>query len=191
MFFYFIPYYEFKKNLEGAYMELDIIEQLRSGGPVMIPIGFFSILGLMSLLERMWNIPRSRYQGKEDLRSYISKTLGHRDQLILIEERGRQLVGELRKKTFLLSVTATVTPMLGLLGTVLGMIITFEDIQHAGVGDATALAGGISQALVTTFAGLCVGIPALIAHRWLLREIDDIALDWEACCRAELEGDQK
>lgn len=172
-------------------MDLEIIEQLRSGGPVMIPIGLFSLLGLMSFLERLWNIPRSRYRGKENLRSYISSTLGHSDQLILLEERGRQLVGDLRKKTFLLGVTATVTPMLGLLGTVLGMIITFEDIQQAGVGDATALAGGISQALVTTFAGLCVGIPALIAHRWLLREIDDIALDWESCCRAELENEKK
>jgi biopolymer transport protein ExbB len=172
-------------------MDLDIIEQLRSGGPVMIPIGLLSLLGLMSFLERLWNIPRSRYQGKEELRSFITSTASHSDQLILLEERGRQLIGALRKKTFLLGVTATISPMLGLLGTVLGMIITFEDIQQAGVGDATALAGGISQALVTTFAGLCVGIPALIAHRWLLREIDDIGLDWEGFCRTELEGEKK
>ena len=71
------------------------------------------------------------------------------------------------------------------------MIVTFQDIEVAGVGDPAALAGGISQALVTTFAGLCVGIPALIAHRWVLREIDDMALDWEQSCRELLDGVQK
>ena len=168
-------------------MTVDMIAQLGLGGPVMIPIGVFSVLGLMSFLERLWNLPRSRQTGKEELEQFIPTIVAHPDRQILLEEKGRQLVGALEKKTFLLSVTATISPMLGLLGTVLGMIITFQDIQTAGVGDAGALAGGISQALITTFAGLCVGIPALIAYRWLLREIDSIALEWEAFCRKILE----
>ncbi|MAA79599.1 MAG: biopolymer transporter ExbB [Deltaproteobacteria bacterium] len=170
-------------------MKWELVEQLQTGGPVMIPIAILSVLGLMSLLERVWSLPRSRYQGKEELRTYVRKTMEREEQLQLLEEKGRQLVGMLHKKTFLLGIVASVAPMLGLLGTVLGMIVTFSDIQEVGVGDAGALAGGISQALMTTFVGLCVGIPALVAHRWVLREIDDIALDWEESCRAELEKD--
>ena len=170
-------------------MKWEWIEQLQAGGPVMVPIGILSVLGLMSLLERVWSLPRSRYQGKDELRTYVQQTMGRDDQLLLLEEKGRQLVGALHKRTFLLGIVASVAPMLGLLGTVLGMIVTFSDIQEVGVGDAGALAGGISQALMTTFAGLCVGIPALVAHRWVLREIDDIALEWEESCRAELEKD--
>ena len=168
-------------------MELNWIEQLQAGGPVMIPIGMLSVLGLMSVLERAWMLPRSRAEGKLTLQHKILQTMAQSDQRLLIEDVGRQLVGALHKKTFLLGITASVAPMLGLLGTVLGMIVTFSEIQHVGVGDAGALAGGISQALVTTFAGLCVGIPALVAHRWVLREIDDIALDWEEYCRGQVE----
>ena len=168
-------------------MAFEIIAQLGAGGPIMIPIGVLSVLGLMSFLERLWNLPRSSRKGREELEVLIGKIVGHTERQNLLEEKGRQLVGDLEKKTFLLGITATVSPMLGLLGTVLGMIITFQDIQTSGVGDASALAGGISQALITTLAGLSVGIPALIAHRWLQREIDVIALGWEAFCREKLQ----
>lgn len=65
-----------------------------------------------------------------------------------------------------LGTIASVTPMLGLTGTVTGMIAAFSVISTVGIGDPTALAGGISEALYTTAAGLLVGIPALIAHNW-------------------------
>ena len=71
-----------------------------------------------------------------------------------------------------LGVISSVAPMLGLMGTVLGMVVTFESIQTYGLGNADALAGGISQALLTTLVGLSVGIPALIVHRYLLRVVD-------------------
>ena len=62
--------------------------------------------------------------------------------------------------------------MLGLMGTVLGMVVTFESIQTYGLGNADALAGGISQALLTTLIGLAVGVPTLMAHRFLLTVVD-------------------
>lgn len=65
-----------------------------------------------------------------------------------------------------LSTIASITPLLGLTGTVTGMITSFSVISTVGIGDPTALAGGISQALYTTAAGLMVGIPALVAHNW-------------------------
>lgn len=65
-----------------------------------------------------------------------------------------------------LSTIAAITPLLGLTGTVTGMISAFSVISTVGIGDPTALAGGISEALYTTAAGLLVGIPALVAHNW-------------------------
>ncbi|MDD2999721.1 MAG: MotA/TolQ/ExbB proton channel family protein [Erysipelotrichia bacterium] len=65
-----------------------------------------------------------------------------------------------------LSTIASITPLLGLTGTVTGMISAFSVISTVGIGDPTALAGGISEALYTTAAGLLVGIPALVAHNW-------------------------
>lgn len=65
-----------------------------------------------------------------------------------------------------LSTISTISPLLGLTGTVTGMITAFKVISTVGIGDPTALAGGISEALHTTAAGLMVGIPALVAYNW-------------------------
>lgn len=97
-----------------------------------------------------------------------------------LEEVGRREAAELERFIPVLGTIASVAPLLGLLGTVLGMILTFQAIQSAGgMADVSQLAGGISQALVTTFAGLCVGIPAVMANRFLLSRVDTLLLDLE------------
>ncbi|MEZ4318856.1 MAG: MotA/TolQ/ExbB proton channel family protein [Myxococcota bacterium] len=97
-----------------------------------------------------------------------------------LEEVGRREAAELERFIPVLGTIASIAPLLGLLGTVLGMIITFQAIQsQGGMADVGALAGGISQALVTTFAGLCVGIPAVMANRFLLSRVDSLLLDLE------------
>ncbi len=78
-----------------------------------------------------------------------------------------------------LGTIASIAPLLGLLGTVGGMIVTFQVIEQQGVGEVAALAGGISQALITTFAGLSVGIPAVVANRYLLARVDGLLIDLE------------
>ena len=78
-----------------------------------------------------------------------------------------------------LGTVATITPLLGLLGTVIGMIKVFAEIQLAGVGNAGNLAGGISEALITTAAGLSVAIPALICHRYFIRRVDELVVGME------------
>ncbi len=97
-----------------------------------------------------------------------------------LEEVGRREAAELERFIPVLGTIASIAPLLGLLGTVLGMIITFQAIQNqGGMADVSALAGGISQALVTTFAGLSVGIPAVMANRFLLARVDTLLLDLE------------
>ena len=78
-----------------------------------------------------------------------------------------------------LGTISTITPLLGLLGTVIGMIKVFTVITTTGVGDPSQLAGGISEALITTAAGLTIAIPCLIFHRHLKRKIDDLVMGME------------
>jgi biopolymer transport protein ExbB len=96
-----------------------------------------------------------------------------------IEEEGRQIVHGLEYFLGALATIAAISPLLGLLGTVLGMIDVFAAIVTAGVGNPGVLAGGISKALITTAAGLSVAIPALIFHEILSSRVDQLILDME------------
>ena len=96
-----------------------------------------------------------------------------------IEESGRKVVHDLERYLNTLGTIAAVTPLLGLLGTVFGMIQVFSAITTAGVGDPTVLAGGISVALITTAAGLTVAIPSLIFHRYYERLVDEYVVYME------------
>lgn len=78
-----------------------------------------------------------------------------------------------------LGTIASIAPLLGLLGTVFGMIDIFNQIMMLGTGNTGAFAGGISEALITTAAGLIVAIPALVAHRMLLRRVEEIVVFME------------
>jgi biopolymer transport protein ExbB len=96
-----------------------------------------------------------------------------------IEDTGRQVVHELERYLNTLGTIASVTPLLGLLGTVIGMIEVFTVIMEHGVGNPGVLAGGISKALITTAAGLSVAIPALIFSRYFRGKVDALVLKME------------
>jgi biopolymer transport protein ExbB len=96
-----------------------------------------------------------------------------------IEDTGRHVVHELERFLGTLGTIAAVSPLLGLLGTVTGMIQAFEAISAEGVGDPQVLAGGIGTALITTAAGLIVAIPALFAYRYLRGVVDLLVVDME------------
>ncbi|MDX1457863.1 MAG: MotA/TolQ/ExbB proton channel family protein [Marinobacter sp.] len=96
-----------------------------------------------------------------------------------IEHEASQVIHDLERFLNPLGTVATITPLLGLLGTVIGMIKVFAEIQLAGVGNAGNLAGGISEALITTAAGLSVAIPALICHRYFIRRVDELVVGME------------
>ncbi len=97
----------------------------------------------------------------------------------MVEDEGRQQVRTLNRGLPMLETIAGVAPLLGLLGTVLGMIKVFNVIQTLGVGQAKALSGGISEALVTTATGLIIGIPALIFYNYFQSRAEGLILDIE------------
>lgn len=105
------------------------------------------------------------------------------DNLTTLEEKSREVglaqLAVLEKKMWILSMVAHTTPLLGLLGTVLGMIKAFQAVAIHGTGDASVLATGISQALITTAGGLFVAIPALIFYNYFNKKIDEVINDME------------
>ena len=95
------------------------------------------------------------------------------------EEVGRFEVNRLEQYLSLLGTIATVSPILGLLGTVMGMINIFSNLLESNLGSVSPLAGGIAEALVTTAAGLIVAIPTLIFYRHFSRTIENYSLELE------------
>jgi biopolymer transport protein ExbB len=105
-------------------------------------------------------------QGRDIMKESIEETAGH-------------VVHDLQRYMNTLGTIVEITPLLGLFGTVLGMIEVFSEIVLQGSGNTAALAGGISKALITTAAGLSVAIPALVVHRHFTRRIDSIVVTLE------------
>ena len=108
-----------------------------------------------------------------------NRHLGREIMKEVIEDTGRHVVHELERFLNTLGTIAAISPLLGLLGTVTGMIAAFHAITTAGAGDPRALSGGIGEALITTAAGLIVAIPALFAYRHLRGLVDILVIDME------------
>jgi biopolymer transport protein ExbB len=96
-----------------------------------------------------------------------------------LEDAGRQVLHELERHLNMLGSIALVTPLLGLLGTVFGIMRVFSGVSAGGMGDPTALAGGIAEALITTAAGLSIAIPSLLFHRYLVGRVDELVVGME------------
>ena len=96
-----------------------------------------------------------------------------------VQDTGRHVVHELERYLNSLGTIAAISPLLGLLGTVIGMVKVFAAITVYGVGNPNVLAGGISEALITTAAGLSVAIPSLIGYRFLRGKVDDLVVQME------------
>jgi len=146
-------------------------ELFLKGGILMYPIGLCSIVALGIFLERIY-VLRIRV----GIENY-----GKRREVIKerIEEVGRREVASLESYINVIGTIAGISPLLGLLGTVSGMIKAFNIISLQGIADPASLAGGISEALITTAAGLVVAIPAYVIYRYLMNKADSLILEME------------
>lgn len=188
-----------------------MLEIIKAGGWLMVPIIGCSVIAVAILLERLWTLQRHRVLPEDLTRQvweWVSRNeLNHshiqalqegsplgrilaaglvnrnRDRDIMkesIEDTGRHVVHELERYLNLLGTIAAVAPLLGLLGTVTGMVKIFAALSASGaVGDPAVLAGGISVALITTVGGLAVAIPSLVALRYLRDRVDGLVVAME------------
>ena len=139
------------KQLKAGELDAQRLKALRQGSP----LGKILAAGLAN-----------RSQGRDVMKESIQEAASH-------------VVHDLERYLNTLGTVAAISPLLGLLGTVLGMIRVFTEITTQGTGNANALAGGISEALITTAAGLAVAIPALVMHRFYTGRIDTIVVGLE------------
>ena len=202
-----------------------MFELVKSGGWLMLPIIFCSILAMAIVFERLWTLRPSRIAPRNTL-SQVWKWIKNNDldskkvaslressplgEILAagianarfgrdimkesIDEQAGRIIHELERYLTALGTIAAVAPLLGLLGTVIGMIDVFTVIMLEGTGNAGVLAGGISKALITTAAGLSVAIPAVIFHRYFIRRVDElvVAMEQEATKLVEvLQGERK
>jgi biopolymer transport protein ExbB len=145
------------------------------------------------LLDKVWQIVESRQINDRvlavlELNSPMGRLLAvglrhhNRPRYVLrerMEDAGRHVVHELERFLNMLGTIAGIAPLLGLLGTVTGIIKSFNAISVGGMGDPRLLSTGISEALVCTAAGLCVAIPALIGYRLLRGRVDRLVVQME------------
>lgn len=173
---------------------------LKTGSIVMIPLVAVSIIMWTLIINRILffhrlhrkNMPRERagefvknnelpprhlYRGAVSL--LVTQFLNNRTRkatvdLYILDETVMDIIAVLERHLALIGVLAAVAPLLGLLGTVTGMMATFDIISTFGTGNARAMAGGISEALVTTQTGLLVAIPGLYMHGFLVKRAEKL-----------------
>ncbi len=187
-----------------------MVEIVRAGGWLMLPIILCSVVAIAIVIERFWSLSAARITPKYVLAQVwtwlkndqldssklrqlrlssplgqilaaglLSSRYGRVAMIDSIEQTAAQVVHELERYLNTLGTIAAITPLLGLLGTVVGMIRVFSEIMLQGTGNANALAGGISEALITTAAGLTVAIPTYMFHRFFMRKVDSLVLGLE------------
>ena len=187
-----------------------MLELVKAGGWLMLPIIACSVIALAIIVERIWSLQIRRVLPKhlvalvwrwekvhqlhdENLRDLQSSSpLGailaagilnrHQSRDVMkesIEDTGRHVVHALEHYLNTLGTIAAISPLLGLLGTVIGMIKVFATITTQGVGNPGALAGGISEALITTAAGMSVAIPTLMFYRYFRGRVRMLVLRME------------
>ena len=178
-----------------------VIDVILAGGWLMLPILSCSVVAVAICVERYWSLrqdlvappellalPLAQLQrvlgdpgSREELRSHsplgaVLAALAQTDTEHMEAVREAALASvahDLETYLTALGIIALISPLLGILGTVVGMIDVFTSVVSAS-GETTALAGGISTALITTAAGLSIASPTLIAHRLLLRKVDTL-----------------
>ena len=105
-----------------------------------------------------------------------------------IENAGLIEMAKLERGLVVLATVSTVAPLLGFLGTVIGMIEAFQAIELAGEVEATLVAGGIKVALITTASGLAIAIPVSIAHNYFVSRIDRLVIDMEESAQRTIDA---
>ena len=151
---------------------------------VVAPKDLMSEIQGMTLGDRLTNEQIESVRETSALGQILAAGLSRQTQQAFlvkdaIEEAGGHVVHELERYLNALGTIAATTPLLGLLGTVIGMIKVFSAITAVGVGDPQVLAGGISEALITTAAGLSVGFPSLMFHRYFLGKVNELTVAME------------
>ncbi|MBQ7403389.1 MAG: MotA/TolQ/ExbB proton channel family protein [Lentisphaeria bacterium] len=186
-----------------------MMEFLRAGGPMLWLIVLFGVIAIFVFLEKLFQLRRNQVNVRELVTGLVNvlkrdamleaitlcdTTPGPVAKLLnaaiqayqndddikpAIEDTAKTELNRLESRLNILSTIANIAPLLGLLGTVIGMYETFNDISVSAGMSLAVLSGGVKESLITTAAGLCVAIPAHLAYNYLLTQVQSLCADME------------
>jgi biopolymer transport protein ExbB len=187
-----------------------VLEIIRAGGLIMMPILISSVIAMAIIGERLWSLQKKKVAPKglvAQIWKWVKENKLDKKKLMLlrnhsplgqvlaaglvnrhhgremmkasIEEASSHVIHDLEKYLNTLGTIAEISPLLGLLGTVTGIIQMLSAIGEVGLGNPLVLSTGLSEALITTAAGLCVAIPAFIFYRYFRGVIDELIISME------------
>ncbi len=163
---------------------MSVFGYIQQGGPVMYLLLFLNIVGFALLLWKgvsIFEAKKNFQHTKTSLLSKLSsfKSLGHTEMSALIKSETQLFVHSLESGLSTIKIIASIAPLLGLLGTVTGILTAFKVISDVGLSDPTLFAGGISTALLTTVGGLIVAIPHFVGYNYLAGALDGLEIQLE------------
>jgi biopolymer transport protein ExbB len=159
-----------------------VIDYVNQGGAITWILVLMNVIGLTLICWRFWilkDFTKNLSALAETLAQEVRKSVGQNDALVFAKDMITARVSELEYGMTVIKVIATIAPLLGLLGTVIGIFEAFQVIAAKGLDNPGDFASGISLALITTIAGLIVAIPHYIAHNFLTGKLDSLEIGLE------------
>ncbi|TNF01060.1 MAG: MotA/TolQ/ExbB proton channel family protein [Deltaproteobacteria bacterium] len=164
---------------------MSLFEYIRQGGPIMYILLTLNIVGFAIMISKflVFNEEKKKLEQTADrLSDRVKSEAGNQDAGSIIELAKQEVsyeVNSLERGINTVKVIATVSPLLGLLGTVIGVLVAFRVMSQTGLNNPASFAQGISMALITTVGGMIVAIPHYIGHNYLLGMMDRLEVDLE------------
>ncbi len=162
-----------------------LYEYIDQGGPIMYLLLIVNIIGWAIMLSKFYFINvevKQSEQTSDDISNSIKKLKDTKDTGSLIEMAKQECalyILKVEKGLNTIKIIATISPLLGLLGTVLGVLSAFHVMSNTGLSDPSNFAKGISMALITTVGGMIVAIPHFVGHNYLLGMLDKLEASLE------------
>lgn len=181
-----------------------MLEMFNAGGPVMYPLLACSLIALTVMIERAIFSFRARRQGGVEavealvsrlrsggraetesghplVRAFAAESAGGNPGAEALQSASQEHIAEMKRGLSVLDTVVTVAPLLGILGTVLGIIDSFEMLGVHGVDEPRLVTAGLAKALITTAAGLIIAVPSLIAYNYFVSRVTGAAHRLEKC----------
>lgn len=160
-----------------------ILDYINQGGVIMYILVGINIIGIALMLYKFFELLAEKKRVEmtakalaDDLQQN-NKTINKENTSAIVELSKKELsyyMSKLEKGLNTVKIIAAISPLLGLLGTVIGILMSFSQMAQGGMGDPSSFANGISLALITTVGGLVVAIPHYIGHNYLLGALDEL-----------------
>ncbi len=169
---------------------MNLMHYIEQGGVIMYLLLALNIIGFTIMIYKFLQLWLAK-RDKEKLADGVLDTISTQNdsvQLTLVKDQISKKMLQLEKGLSTIKTIASIAPLLGLLGTVIGVLSAFEEISKLGLGDPSIFAGGISLALITTVGGLIVAIPHYIGYNYLIGILDHLEADISSIAHQKIFG---